>query len=202
MDIAAHMDLIKSNCTIHPMADVFLFEHKRAVSRVFRDIIGHCEVNHLSIALINDQNEIIFLSYTPSMEYNLIQSGLWAYDGTYHPDFYKASSCKHWDGLYHSNRYHDLVHLKQIRTGFKAGVSISTEIDNLFIVYSFATKSNTASAATQLLYKRVRLTQMGWYCLQKLSKFISPYIIPEIKNGNNQRPSHIKLIVNNQVHHE
>lgn len=42
----------KSSCILHPRAQEILFEQKRKVSKIFREVIGHYEMDHLSIAVI------------------------------------------------------------------------------------------------------------------------------------------------------
>ncbi|AMQ29111.1 TPA: hypothetical protein ACK8Z3_000030 [Legionella pneumophila] len=62
-----------------------LFAFKSKVSNVFRDVLGIHDVHHISLTNINGHNQLLPLSSTPAMDFNLFNSFLWQHDLTYNP---------------------------------------------------------------------------------------------------------------------
>ena len=195
MSVVLNMNCTKSSTKIHLLAKECLFGNKRATSSVFRDVIGLYELDHVAIAAVNKKQEIIFLSHTPSMEYNLITSDLWRYDGSYLPSFYGEPDCVEWRALYDSSHFHELTHIKQVKTGFTEGISVSVKHEDIHLIFSFATKSKDASAEDTLYHQQKQLTQIGWYCFQRFTDILASYL------GVSSRPSYLKLVVNNEGAH-
>lgn len=198
MDSSMIVKLVKSS--IHPLAEKLLFEHKRVVSRIFRDVIGLYQLAHFSITLINRQNEMVFLSYTPSIEYNLITSGLWSSDLSYHPNFYLNQAAKLWHELYLPHEYDGLLQIKQVQTGLSMGIAIPVQHEHFSLVYSCATASKDPNIAMELYQQQEALKDVGSYCFQKLSPLLTslslPALIPSQSEDKIPLP-YIKLVVKN-----
>lgn len=55
----------------HNILDI-LYEHRHYVIKLFREVIGFYEINHISLTLRTPLNEVVIFSMTPNIEYNLI----------------------------------------------------------------------------------------------------------------------------------
>lgn len=187
----------KSSCILHPRAQEILFEQKRKVSHIFREVIGHYEIDHLSIAVIKKNNELFFLSSTPSIEFNLIEQDIWAYDGSYHSDFFQNPQCQLWSALYNKNKSIELRMEKQVRTGFTTGFSASLELNDFYLVYSFATKSKATHAEIELFRMSNTLIKLGNFCFKKIAEEIFPDLFSKGKATNLISTPSMKLVVDN-----
>lgn len=194
------MELIKPACTLNPHAKTILFQNKRAANRVFSDVIGLHDIDHIALTTISPKHELTFLSYTPSLEYNLITHDLWAYDLAYHPDFFKKRQCKLWSDLYHPDKHAELMQIKLHTTGFSAGLSTTLSYTNCTLLLSFATKSKHPEAERQLLEAHPELIRMGRYCFQHISHIFMPYLSKTTPTNNSRIVSpYMRLIVNNNA---
>ncbi len=191
------MDVIH---TLHPLAHPLLFQHKRKLLSVFSDVIGINEIDHISMACITHANEIIYLSHTPSIEYQLMTSDLWSYDALHAPHFYTNDQPKLWSELYHSDKYHALHAIKQAKHGFKTGFSIPTQQHGLHLVYSFATKSPTPDPDLVFLARRDEFLSLGHYCFNKLSDLVLPHVHASNRVPQKKSRDHLTLVVNNTRH--
>jgi hypothetical protein len=127
---------------LHPGAKDFLFEHYVALRKMFSNVLGLIETDYLSIALINEADQLFFLSSKPSIEQNLIEKELWQYDGSYLPDFIYQEQPSLWTDLYHPQYAHQLKLYKQENQGILTGISIPTNIDGYKVIFLFGFKSN------------------------------------------------------------
>ena len=167
----------------HPLAENLLFQNKRDVLTVFSDIIGIYELDHLSIACINKANEVIFLSHTPSIEYNLMTSGLWKYDLSHDPLFYKNQQSRLWSELYDQDKYLELHHLKHTKNQFSFGFSIPIKRKDFYLIYSFATKARHVNPYLFFFDKQNELIKMGNYCFNKLKHIVFPALFGETQRS-------------------
>lgn len=183
-------------CTPHPQAENLLFQNKRDLLTVFSDVIGTYELAHLSITCISQTNEVVFLSHTPSIEYNLITSGLWKYDLSYDPLFYKSNQSRLWGELYDLDKYPDLHHLKQTKNQFSFGFSIPIKRDGFYLIYSFATKVRHINPHLFFFDKQNELIKMGNYCFNKLKHIVFSAFFDESKRNINKPRRHLSLVSN------
>lgn len=167
-------------CRPHPLAGNLLFKYKRQAVSVFSDIVGIDEIDHVAIVCIGLSGEAIFLSYTPSLEYNLISTDLWMFDGVYTKQFLQMQRIQVWEHLYHAERYGELKYLKQIKNKFSYGVSISVQHNALHLVYSFATKSQEKARELHFCSMESTLVKMGNYCFSRLARLMLPMLMREI----------------------
>lgn len=110
----------------HPQYLDVLFAFKSKVSSVFRDVMGIHEIDHIAFTRIKN-NQLLTLSSTPALEFNLFSSPLWQYDKTYHPQWFKLCIQDYWQSLYLHNRYDELYYLKQIKHAYPVGLSLAAK---------------------------------------------------------------------------
>ena len=195
------MELTSSSCTLNPLATTLLYKHNRLAHRVFSDVIGLHDIDHIALTTVSHQNELTFLSYKPSIEYNLITCGLWAHDLSYHPNFLKKRQCQLWTDLYHKDKYLELIHIKQHKHHLRAGLSTTLHYKHCILLLSFATKSKHPEAEHRLLQTHPELIQMGRYCFQNISHVFMPYLDKAASASNKPRiiSPYMRLIVNNNA---
>lgn len=154
---------------LHPHYLDILFAFKSKVSNVFRDVLGIHEIHHIALTQINSNNELISLSSTPAMEFNLFSSLLWRYDHTYHPQWFNQCTQDDWQTLYHQERYDELYYLKQIKHNYPIGLSLAGRLNGNPMIYSLASHNscvhtqNLFSTQFEIFYK------IGQYCSNMLA---------------------------------
>lgn len=130
------------NISLHPYAKELLFMHFQTVNRIFSDILGLLEVDFIEISLIDPTKELIFISSAPSVEWNLIENGLWKVDEIFSDHFFLQNKLQWWDELYEENTHPMLLHYRKFKSEFKLGLSIPAKYNEYDVIYSFALKTN------------------------------------------------------------
>lgn len=102
-----------------------------------------------------------------------------------------------WPELYHKNKYTELRLEKQIKTGLVAGFSASVELNNFYLVYSFATKSKEMNAEMELFRLSSALIKLGNFCFKKIAEEVFPDLFTNAGAINLIRTPSMKLVVNN-----
>jgi hypothetical protein len=189
------MDVSCTTITLHPKARDFLFEHFVMLKVLFNDVLGHLEIDYMSIALLNSQNELLFLSSKPSIECNLIENNLWAFDPSLQYEFFMQDQPKLWDEVYQAERHKLVRQYKQESQGFSMGISIPSVFDEYRVVYSFALKSKNESIKNNITNKIQTLLSMGRFCLRNIIQTIA-LPIREVKKAS------LTLVINNKGNHE
>ena len=193
------MDLSCTKINLHPQAAAFLFQYFQATKRIFRDVLGHLEIDYIGIALLNPEDELLFLSSNPSFEHNLIENNIWAFDASYNPDFFVQGKAQQWEDLYHDKWRNTLLLHKQTIPGFSMGIAVPSIFEEYRVVYSFALKSTNTAIKNKVLNQIETLTGMGRYCLQNILKKIP---LPDRQTVYVSKKPSLTLIINNKVHHE
>lgn len=157
------------NVLPHPQFLEFLFAFKRTVSAVFKDILGLYDIHHFAVTRINKFSEIITLSSTPAMEYNLFSSPLWHYDKSYNPQWANCCVQAHWQELYKPSRFDELYYLKQIKHNLPIGVSLATQRNEDRIIYSLASHKSCLHTLELFTTQQDEFNKIGHYCSSLLS---------------------------------
>ncbi len=162
------MNLNKPRLTLHPHFLELLFAHKSKASAVFKDILGLHEISHFSISHIDNQGEMLTLSSTPSLEYNLFNSDLWRFDQTYHHTWYELCTSSPWQALYTPERYDELYYLKQAQTNYPIGLSMAVNKMDGYIIYSIAANSECPMTQDRFDNHHDDFYRIGTYCSNEL----------------------------------
>ena len=112
------------------------------------------------MSYINSQHQLLSLSSTPSLEFNLFSSHLWQFDKTYQSQWYHLCKPSTWQALYTPKRYDELYYLKQVKHRYPVGLSMATQSMDAYIIYSLA--SHQVLALTEGQYED--LYKIGAYC--------------------------------------
>lgn len=185
------MDFNATKITLHPLAQTFLFEHYRNLRLIFQDVLGHFEIDYISITLLNEDKELLFLSSRPAIEQNLIAHHLWENDPCLQENFFKQSSKYLWHKIYEDSNYFRLNYYKLRIPRFHFGISIPTHVNGKPLIYSFALESNDLKDHHELLLKTEELLSIGRFCLQKCKPYIPNsyihYLQPQLTIINNTK---------------
>ncbi len=166
--------------TPHPRLLEALFYHKPRVSRIFKDVLGIYEIDHVAVAKISS-TKILTFSSTPAMEFNLFNSNLWNFDNSYSPDWFTQCSQAHWEALYTQTRYDELYYLKQVKHHYPIGYSLAAKLEENYFIYSFA--SHRACVETRELFTNNidNIYKIGQYCSKMLDQLFQDYNnLPEL----------------------
>lgn len=166
------MDLSANITKLHPAAKDLLFQHYSTLCKIFRDVLGHLEIEYMAIALLNSRKEWLFFSSRPSIEYNLIEKKLWQFDAIYQEDFFKQNTARFWNELY-SVEWGGLLHYyKQLKPEINLGISVPSAYEKFRVVFSFGLSTHDALTRNKLMNKTETLIRMGKFCLQQIMEAI------------------------------
>lgn len=153
----------------HPQLLDLLFAFKGSVSQVFKEVIGVHDIAHFALARVNQNNELITLSSTPAMEFNLFNRGLWRYDRNYDPQWFKQGGQASWQQLYHPQRYDELYYLKQIKHGYATGMSFAQKLGESHLIYSIASQQSCAKTQEFFMTEQDEIFRMGQHCANQFT---------------------------------
>lgn len=153
----------------HPHLLEILFSFKGTVATVFRDVLGIHEIHHIAVTRINSSNELITLSSTPAMEFNLFNCPLWRYDQTYNPAWFNLCTQSYWQTLYTPTRYDELYYIKQIKHAFPIGLSLAGKLGEDHFIYSLASHKSCLHTRELFATQKDEFYKIGQYCSNLLS---------------------------------
>ena len=167
------MEISNKNVMLHPQHLEALFAFKSKASSVFRDVLGIHEIDHIAFTRINKNNQLLTLSSTPALEFNLFNSGLWHYDKTYNPQWFKLCIQDYWQNLYSFTRYDELYYLKQIKHSYPFGLNLSARVGEEHIIYSIASRKSCAHTQELFATQQEDFYKIGQYCSNRLNELLN-----------------------------
>lgn len=176
------------NICLHPQAQNYLFEHYRSLRFIFNDVLGHLEVDYISIALLNANDELMMFSSRPAIEHHLIERHLWKDDPCLQRPFFENKKMHIWNHVYQEPGRLYLKHYKLDKPKLSFALSIPAKHEQFHVSYSFGVKSLDESTYIDLINKTHTLSSMGRFCLQNILTEL-----PMIQSGISSK-SHLKLI--------
>lgn len=178
------------NISLHPQAQNYLFEHYRSVRFIFNDVLGHLEVDYISIALLNVKSELMLLSSRPAIEHNLIERHLWKDDPCLQQSFFLNNKIHIWNHVYQEPGRLYLKHYKLEKPKLSFAMSIPAKHDQFHVAYSFGVKTLDESVHIDLMNKTQTLSAIGRFCLQNILSEL------HLAFSDLSKQSHLKLISN------
>lgn len=161
------MEKNHNHATPHPNLLDLLFAHRSTALKVFGDVLGLHEIDHVAIARINCNHEMMILSSTPALEFNIFNSNLWRFDNTYAYHWLNLNTSATWESLYESERFDELYYVKQLKHQYTLGISFVSKQEEALFVYSMASKKND-SETKNLFQKNTDFYKIGQYCTNQL----------------------------------
>ncbi len=171
---------------LHPQAQNLLFKYYRVLRIIFNDVLGHLEIDYLSIGLLNNHHQICFLSSMPAIEQNLIQHQVWQSDPVYQEDFFNQQDILIWTDTYQDD---ELYRFKLAIPKFAFAISLPSVYEDFQVNYSFGLKSDDPYAHIRLLQNTDTLLSIGKYALSKILNIVRDDI-------HFKEKPYLKLIVN------
>lgn len=185
---------METGCNIaipHPQMLEALFAHRSRVASVFRDILGLHEIHHMSLTEISADGEILVLSSTPAMEFNLFSTPLWRYDQSYNPSWFSKTTQASWQSLYQTERYDELYYLKQIKHSLPLGFSLAATRGETTLVYSLGSRAAPDKFLKLMQEQLEEFYKIGQYCSNLLSDLFQSYREDKL-NASLLLPEHLK----------
>jgi hypothetical protein len=170
---------------LHPQAQNLLFKYYRDLRLIFNDVLGHLEIDYISMALLDDKNQLILFSSMPSIEQNLLLKDFWQQDLCLQKAFFNQDSVMIWNHAYDDIALH---HFKLAVPKLAFALSIPERFQDFKVSYSFGVKSQDPAVHLNLLDNQSTLKAMAKYCLINILRVVHPDNI-----------SHLKLIVSNDL---
>ncbi|MBA2650347.1 MAG: hypothetical protein H0U75_12295 [Legionella sp.] len=162
-----HMDV-----SPHPQLLDFLFAFKSKVSAIFKDILGIHDIDHLAVTQIKN-HQLLTLSSTPAMEYNLFSTNLWCYDKSYNPQWYHLYTQAFWESLYQIRRYDELYYIKQIKHNLPLGLTLASQFGEGTILYSIASHKSCSHTKELFSTQFEDFQKIGQYCANLFSSLFN-----------------------------
>lgn len=180
-----------------------LFSHKKELSSKFSDIIGLHFIDHLSVFLLDPNNELTIISSTPSVEFNLINTGLWFYDHTFSPKTFTDGHLDTWETFYHPIYSKLLALEKKQAHRFTHGINLVRQINHHTVLYSFATRNEFGDPDKYYQEIKGDLLLIGNHSYNLIRNIFSMYALdhepPTITNNPmiTVRKPKLRLVTNN-----
>lgn len=182
---------------LHPDAKIISFEHKLFILHTFnKNIQGLLGIDYFSLIIVDTQNVVSLYSTCPSLEFNLISDNLWEQDGIFNSENHQDGAFVFWDELYPPTFKNTLIKEKETKFGFLYGFYVMKQFNDLFVIYSFASKSQSDKE----VYRKSKdtLSRIGDCFFNELKGIYCQYIA----QGNEtfslpKRSSFLRLVVNN-----
>lgn len=188
---------VNAPITLHRSAKIYLYEHYRKLRKIFGDVLGLMEIDYLSIAMINNKNELFFLSSSPSIEYNLIEKNIWQLDKIYNGNFIQQDKAQWWSDI-NARDNDELYHYKQASQKLMMGLSVPDLYDEYRVIYSFGFQSDNEQIRINIQNNIYELLNIGRFCLKKITKTIP---LPDRLHPFSSTKPNLTLITN-QVNYE
>lgn len=188
------MDVTAIKLILHPKAKDYLFNHYATLRRIFSDVVGQLETDYISLALIDEKDQIFFFSSKPSIEQNLIEKNLWQYDGNYQPEFIYQNKPRLWSELNHIECSNLLKQYKEIDHNLITGISIPHQYADYRVIFTFGFKKINPLIQKKLQTHNEKLLAIGKFCIKSIQAAIPFPDKQYIETGPK-----LKLIINNQV---
>ena len=158
-------------------ARVMSFQHSYKLKKIYSDIIGRLGVDHFSINAVSKDTGMLIFSKAPSFGYNLYKnkSGI-ILDTAISPTFYENLEYYFWDDCYPISLYKRIIKIKEQKHNFTKGVVFVRKIQEIYFLYSFATKGDALAFIHNAKRFKELFFQMGDYCLNRLLPIYEMYV--------------------------
>lgn len=190
-------ETISNRVKLHANLLDILFKHRTEILLRLSDIRGLLQIDHISMNIINSDNQLAIFSSTPSVEFNLVMQGLWQYDKSFFPILFENGSLLWWEEAYLIDYKKILKKIKEEKHGYTLGFGIARKYKNLNLVYSYATRSRDKNLKSYFECYRKDLQMLGDYAFKRLYDIYLAYdhTAPPIDKGSFEK-NHLKLVVN------
>jgi len=145
-----------------------LFENFHITKKVSSDILGLFGIEHFSLDIVDPTGKMIFFSTTPAHGYEICKAGYGQYDGIISQEYYKNYEFYWWKNAAHKKYANNIEEIREQILGLKHGFMLVRCLNNFYIMYSFATKSNSLNFQTTVINNINEYLSMGDYAYNTL----------------------------------
>lgn len=169
---------------IDKMALETSFRYRLKIQKVFKEILGLHEIDHFSLDLVTPDEKMIFFSGTPSHAYEICNRGYGEYDGIISPENYHNYEFYWWANASHKKYRKQIENIRSGLFGLRNGFMLVRNIDDFYLVYSFATKSKNPLFQTNIINTLNDLLKIGDWVYEEMrsdyQNYTGVYIPPKI----------------------
>lgn len=151
------------------------YKHRYEIKKVFNEILGIYGIDHFSLDLVRPDGEMIFLSATPSHGYEICKRGWGQFDGIISPDYYQNFEFYWWKDAQHKRHAREINYIRNIKHRFQHGFMLVRQIDDFYLIYSFATKSTDPYFPSLIINKLNELFGAGDYIYNEMRETYAEY---------------------------
>ena len=143
--------------------------HRQTILEKYSDVLGINNIDHISVNVIDPNEELVFLSATPLTGINVCSSKLYLSDLSIHPAMYMNKIFYWWDDCYLPEMRNRLKLEKEFKNGLKHGFIITEHKKGFTFLYSFATRK-TKNLEDWLVADKYEylFKQIGRYCFNSV----------------------------------
>ena len=162
--------------------------HKYKINHIFNDFMGLYDIHHFSLDLVDPSGNMIFFSKTPSHAYEICKRGYGDYDGIISPKYYTKNEFYWWEDAHHEKYSRKIQNIREGIFKLKNGFMLVRNINGFYLLYSFATKSNSPKFKTNVVNNLNELYKIGDWAYSQLKDeyqlYVKHYIVPSIDKFN------------------
>lgn len=170
--------------------EISLFNLER-IKKAYSDILGLKHIVHLSINIINPNNEIMFLSTKPNTGINVCGTHLLQFDKSISPSMYKNNEFYFWDSCYQKKAFWELKVAKEMENGILCGFAVIKKINDNFLMYSYGLDDDSVELRETIENMQDYFVEMGGYSFERVYPIFEKYnqgsnLLELLKNSRNQ----------------
>lgn len=147
----------------------------QAIRKAYSDVLGLHHIVHLSINVVDPQNEIMFLSAKPNTGINVCGTNLWQFDKSISPTIYKNYKFYFWDSCYQKNAFWELKIAKEIENGIMCGFIVIEKVGDYYVMYSYGLDDDSVELREQVTGMQDYFIQMGRHCFHRAIPIYEKY---------------------------
>lgn len=175
---------------LHKDAVTISFENCYTLGKTYKEIIGLDKIHHFSLNVVDFNGEMTILSYNPHIAYNIFKDRTYLYNGSISPTFYENREIYTWDEAYDTRKYNLLKNNMERKNGIKIGVVLTKRVNDLILLYSFASKSDDIDFLSDIYERKDYFYSAGDFCFDRLNPIIEDKILLKSQMPN-KRKNHI-----------
>lgn len=160
---------------LHKDALLMSFENQWQIRKAYKEVLGLCDVDHLSINIVSPNGEMSVISYNPSIVYQIFNDGTYLYNGSISPTYYENLDFYTWDQCFDTRFYSEVKLSVKIKNGIDTGIVFVHRALGFHILFSFASKRKNGDLFFNAAENSGYFIKMGFYCFNYIKDIYSQY---------------------------
>lgn len=177
---------------LHEHAATMSFEQCSKLFKIYQEVIGIRNITHFSLNVVDPFGKMAILSYRPQIAYNIFKDGSYLHNGSISSTFYDNKYLYTWDETYSQSHYKLLKNNMENKNGINKGVVIVKKVNNLTLLYSFATRADGNDFYADINESTNQFYEIGDHCFTRISPLLEIYSIhPEYEENGLVLPPNV-----------